>query len=571
MSRSRAAWWPALACGLVTALVYLPALSNGFVSWDDPEVLLENLHVRRLDATSLRWMWSSFHTGNWIPLTWLSHALVYRVARLDPWAHHAANVALHVLNTGLVFLLARALLARARERGLSGPDPRHAPWAAATASLLFGLHPLHVESVAWIAERKDVLYTPFFLLAMLAALWRPQAPERRRWPAWLTLLAFLLALLAKPMAVTLPLALLALDVWPLGRRPSEWRAALVEKAPLFVVAAASAAVTVLAQSAGGAVAPIDQVSVAFRAMNALHSVAFYLWKMLVPLDLLPLYPIGRTASGAFGPANVVAALAVVAVSAAAAWKGGRATVAAWAFYLVTLAPVLGLVQVGTQLAADRYTYVPSLGPFLVAAVLLTSSRGGRVVAALWLAALVPLTTRQIATWKDSVTLWERVVSARPGVSAIAHTNLGNAYRGVGRTQEAVAEFRKAIAVGPDHAFIENGLGTALLDLGQVDAALAALQKATALEPSYAVAYRNLWFAWEAKGDPARARAAAEAAVRWDRGYADGWSSLGVSQGRAGDLAAAEASFLRALALDPDNPDFATNLAIARERLRRSSP
>lgn len=567
MAPRRTAWGPALACAAVTALVYVPALSNGFVTWDDPEVLLENLHVRRLDAESLGWMWSTFHTGNWIPLTWLSHALVYRLARLDPWAHHAANVALHALNTSLVYLLARALFDRAQERKLPGPDLRQAPWAAAIGALAFGVHPLHVESVAWVAERKDVLYAPFFLLAMLVAV-------GRRWPAGTIPLLFLLALLAKPMAVTLPVALLVLDAWPLGRLPSEWRRAVLEKLPLFAVALASAAVTVAAQSAGGAVAAADQVPLAFRVMNAFHSVAFYLWKMVVPLGLLPFYPIGTTASGAFRASHVAAALAVLGLSAAIAWRarpGIGPVAAAWAFYLATLAPVLGLVQVGNQLAADRYTYVPSLGPFLVAAALLSASRAGRIVAVVWLAVLVPATLRQIGTWKDPVTLWERVVSARPGISSVAHTNLGNAYHGAGRNLEAVAEFRKAIAIGPDHAFIENGLGTALLDLGQVDAALAALGKATALEPSYAVAHRNLWFAWQARGDPQRARAAAEAAVHWDPGYADAWSSLGVSQGTAGELDAAERSFLRALALDPDNRDFATNLAITRERRRRGSP
>jgi protein O-mannosyl-transferase len=562
-------WGVALACALLTALVYGPALRSGFVSWDDPEVLLENLHLRRLDWESLRWMGASFHTGNWIPLTWLSHALVYRAARLDPWAHHAVNVALHAANTALVFLLVQALFQRATRRGLRSLAPSQTPWAAAIAALLFGLHPLHVESVAWVAERKDVLYAFFFLLALRVHLWEPARAEQHRLPAWFTALFFVMALGAKPMAVTLPIALLVLDLWPLGRLPAQFRSALAQKLPLFLLAAAAAWLALLAQASQGAIAARDQVPASFRIMNAFHSLGFYLWKMVLPFNLLPFYPIGRSAPAAFSTANLAAGAFVLGLSGLLLWKGrgqGAPLVAAWSFYVITLAPVLGLVQVGNQLAADRYVYLASLGPFIAVAALLASSRGGIVVAALALFALVPVTREQIRTWRDSVTLWGRVVAAYPDVSAIAHTNLANAYHGVGRNAEAVGEFQRARAIGPVHAYIENGLGTALLDLGETDAAIRAFEAALALEPTYAVAQRNLWFAWNAKGDAGRARAAAEAAVRADPGYAEAWSSLGISQGTAGSLAAAEASFRRALELDPDNVDFLENLAVTYERM-----
>jgi Flp pilus assembly protein TadD len=399
---------------------------------------------------------------------------------------------------------------------------------------------------------------------MRVSLWQPAEKERRRLPHWLVALLFVLALLSKPMAVTLPLVLVILDYWPERRLPGPWRTWLLPKLPLFVLAAGSAFVTFLAQSSQGAVAPADHVSIGFRVMNAAHSVVFYLVKAVAPFGLLPLYPIGRTPVG-LALANLASAALVLAFTV---WLLRRPLArasplrAAWAFYLVTLAPVLGLIQVGNQLAADRYTYVPLLGPILVLAAGLAASRAGRGLAVAALALCAVLTLQQIATWRDSLTLWGRVVAAYPDVSRVAHANFGNALHEAGRNREAIGEFRRALAIGPDDPVMRNGLGQALLDLGDADAAVASFEAALHLDPAYAVAHRNLWFAWNAKREPTKARAAAEAAVRADPGYAEAWSSLGISQARAGELAAAEASFRRALALDPDNRDYRTNLAVA---------
>lgn len=553
------------AVALVVGLAYLPALDNGFVSWDDPQVVVENLKLRRMDGGLLAWMLTSFHTGNWIPLTWLSHALVYAGAGLDPRPHHLANVLLHAANAGLVTLLGLALFASARAAGQPAPGPARGRAAAAIAALLFGLHPLHVESVAWVSERKDVLYAFFFLLGLLAWLRGFRAPERRS--AWrgLAAAAFVLSLLSKPMAVSFPAVLLALDVWPLGRLRREGRAALLEKAPLFAVAGASALLTLVAQSAGGAVADVEQVPPTFRMMNAFRSLVVYLVQAVWPVGLLPFYPIAGLSRSVYTAETLGAAVVVSLAAALCLWKGnGRRSYwsAAALSYLVMLLPVLGLVQVGLQAHADRYTYLPLLGPFLLAGVLLASRPPLVALAAAVLASCTLLTRAQIATWRDSVTLWERVVAAYPDVSAPAHANLGNAYRLAGRAEDAVRELRRALAIGEEHPFVHDGLGSALLDLGRTDEAIAAFQRALALEPDFPKAQRNLWFAWTAKGRHAEAQAAAEKAVELDPQYADAWSSLGISHARSGRLAPAESAFRRALALDPDNPAFLGNLATA---------
>ncbi len=554
-----------LAVAALSFLVYLPALDNGFVSWDDPQVLTENLSIRKLDAEAGRWMLSTFHTGNWIPLTWLSHALVYQAAGLDPRAHHLASVALHGANAALVLLLGLALFDAARRTKQAAPDPAHGLAAATVAALLFALHPLHVESVAWVSERKDVLYAAFYLLGLLAWLGSFANPKEQRLRRRLALLCFLLSLLSKPMAMTFPFLLLVLDLWPLGRLPREARAAVVEKWPLFAIAGVSALVTVAAQSEGGAVAPLEGVPAPFRVMNALRSLVTYLVQALWPSDLLPFYPIGPIEGGTYTAQTLGATLVVCALGALALWKGSGTRgywSAALASYLVMLAPVLGLVQVGEQLHADRYTYLPLVGPFLLAGALLASRPALLGAAALALAACTLLTRDQIATWKDSVTLWERVVNSHPGASATAHTNLGNAYRAAGRVEDAVRQHQESAKLRPEHPFVHDGLGTALLDLGRVDEAIAAFERAIALEPRYPQALRNLWFAWSAKGRPAEAQAAVEKAVALDPNYADAWSSLGISHARAGRLADAEAAFRRAAQLDPRNAAFLGNLATA---------
>jgi tetratricopeptide (TPR) repeat protein len=556
----------ALGVALLAGLVYLPALQCGFVSWDDPEVLLENRHVRRLDRDSLSWMLTSFHTGNWIPLTWLSHALVFRAAGLDPRAHHLANLLLHAANTGLVLLLSLQILQSARARAAPAlPEARELA-AAALAAILFGLHPLHVESVAWVAERKDALCAFFFLLSLLAYL--SHAGSGRRSPLVLSLGLFVLALLAKPMAVSLPLVLLILDFWPLRRLPGR-RSVLFEKLPFLALALASGLVTIAAQAAGGAIAAGERVGLAFRLLNAARSLVLYLVEMLMPVGLLPFHPIADGDRPFTAPLVLCAALVLSATLACLrSGRGPRAWLpAAWAFYVVTLLPVLGILQVGGQSRADRYTYLPSLAPFLLAGVALARLKHAVPVSLALSAALSALTVRQIATWRDSITLWERVAEAYPDASPIVHTNLANAYRTGARLDDAVREYRRALAL-ERHPFTLDGLGITLLDQGRVQEAIAQLEQAVALQPRYAKAHRNLWFAYRRAGREDLAIQSIHRALAADPGYADAWSNLGISLAVHRRLPQAEQAFERALRLDPGNPDFLANLATVYQEQRR---
>lgn len=572
-SRQDGPRWTGAVAGLVaivTALVYMPALSNAFVNWDDPSVLVENLHIRRLDGASLGWMFTTFHTGNWIPLTWLSHALVYRLAGLDPSAHHLVNVLLHALNTALVLLVSLELLRLGRIRAAppSAEAPQRDLVAATIAALLFGLHPLHVESVAWVAERKDLLCALFFLLSLRAYLayigstGPPSRPARgRRDRLALSLGLFVLALLSKPMAVTLPVVLLILDRWPLRRLGGDWRRALLEKLPFFVAAIGAGLLTITAQASAGAIAAAERVGTAFRLMNAALSLVRYLWQMVVPAGLLPFYPI-VDAERAFTPATTGSAVLVLALTAACVIHGAERRAwlgAAWAYYVVTLLPVLGVLQVGGQSHADRYTYLPSVAPFLLAGAGIAAWRGAALLGLALAAGLSILTVRQIGTWRDSITLWERVIQTYPDVSPIVHNNLANAHRSAGRLDDAVREYRRALAIRR-HAYSLDGLGITLLDQGRVDEAISELENAIADEPRYAKAHRNLWFAYRRKGREDLALSAIERAVAADPDYADAWSNLGISQGVHGRLPESEQAFLRALQLDPGNPDFLANLA-----------
>jgi len=455
--------------------------------------------------------------------------------------------------------------------------------AATLSALLFGVHPLHVETTAWIAERKGIVCALFLLLSLWTYLRYASSPARKL--GWLgaSFISFVLALLSKPMAITLPLLFLILDWWPLGRLRGNLARTLGEKAPFFAVTALFALITIRAQTGVQAVIALDAVPLAFRVMNAFHSIIFYLWKMLVPVALVPFYPIVRPETSAGTLPNVAAVLMVMLVSIACLRYGGgeRAYLsAAWLGYLVILAPVLGIVQVGSQAAADRYTYFATLSPFLlvsagVAPLAFPTTAAAhpsgirRWTAVGLCAALVAvlgyLTVGQIAIWKDSTTLWEHITRAYPELSMIAHTNLANAYREAGRVDEALREYDRVIALTAPHAVPPEGTGVALLDKGLADEAILEFKKAIALDPRHAKAYRHLWLAYDKKGMADEALAAVQKAVELDPEFAEAYSSLGISYGRKGRFEDSKRAFAKALSLEPGNPQYLANLATTYQR------
>lgn len=460
---------------LAAFTVYLPTLDYGFVNWDDPPYVYENPAIRSFDPGTLASFFTTVTHSNWHPLTMISYAFDYLILGLNPFIYHLTNVALHSVNTALVFILTARLVSV--HEGSWGRDamPRWAAFAGLTASHLFGLHPLHVESVAWISERKDVLSTFFFLLSVLSYLSYLNAPAAGRLKHYvLTMVFFVLALLSKPMAVTLPLVLLLVD-FSAGRTRARLIGVVVEKAPFFVLGAASALMTLWAQKSGGAIETLDYYPLASRIGVAAKAYILYLYKTVLPFDLAPFYPrpvvvnlLWAKYLGSFALLAVVTAVCLYLA------KRNRAPLAAWLYYLITLLPVIGLVQVGGQAAADRYMYIPSIG-LVVAAGAYSGrmfkglDRPARMAftAAVIVIALVlsALTVKQASIWKDSVTLWTYEIGLYPDSVPVAYYNRGDAYARQGDLHLAIKDFDRAVEIAPKYvsAYINRGVAYKSLD------------------------------------------------------------------------------------------------------------
>jgi tetratricopeptide (TPR) repeat protein len=412
---------------------YAQVLHFDFVTYDDPDYVTANARVQNAD---IAWAFRTGYAGNWFPLTWLSHMLDYALFGLDAGAHHFTNVVLHLLTTLLCF----AWLVR-----LTG-----ARWRSALVAFLFALHPLHVESVAWVAERKDVLSGLFCVLTLMAYT---------RGRRWLALVLFCCGLMAKPMLVTLPIVLLLLDWWPLRRGLH-----LVEKLPFFAASIAVSVITFLAHREAGATASLALIPPLVRFENALVSYAAYIVQMFWPVGLAVFYPYPLDSLAV--PA-IFAALAIAAVTAFAIRYRDRFPylTVGWLWYLVMLLPVIGIVQVGAQARADRYTYLPMLGLSVAlvwgAADLLSRYRRVQapVAAAVCLACAI-LTFRQVSYWHDSVTLYQHAIAATTG-NYVAHYNLAVLYDGRGQLDDAAAQYRETVRARPLFAPAHLALGQIL--------------------------------------------------------------------------------------------------------------
>jgi protein O-mannosyl-transferase len=525
----------AATIALATFLVYLPALQNDYVYWDDNLYIFENPNIRSLDAAFFRWAFFGFHVSNWHPLTWISHAVDYALWGLNPPGHHLTSVILHAVNTALVVTLALRLFEIARERSVQNASSsylhnRTILIAAAATGLLFGIHPVHVESVAWVSERKDLLCALFFLLCVMAYVKyaRGQGSGVRSQESGdsgknraggftaffnkyylLSIALFILALMSKPMAVTLPIVLLILDWYPLGRIRSFktlWLAG-VEKLPFFVLSLASSVLTILAQSAGKSMVSMEFVPLTTRLLVAAQALIVYLQKMLLPLNLMPLYTYPKDVS--LSSLMYLSALCLgIGVTAACAVLARKQKVwlSVWCFYGVTLIPVLGIIQVGNQPMADRYTYLPSLGPFLIAGMgaawvshkALREDRrrflvrGASVLIALILVVCLScLTARQTAVWRDSLSLWTYVIEKEPGKIPLAYNNRGMVFFKDGKLDQAIADFDMGITLDPLYAKAYYNRGSVYEKMGRLDKAIADYRKTISLDPLYYEAYYYL--------------------------------------------------------------------------------
>ena len=546
-----------LACALIAgALVtYWPVGQHEFINFDDPAYVTENVHVTDgLTAAGVRWAFTSGHAGNWHPLTWLSHMTDVELFGVQSGRHHLVNVALHVLSAVLLFWL---FLRLTQQR-----------WPSVFVAGVFAVHPLHVESVAWIAERKDVLSACLFMLTLHAYVSYVRRPQASRYMVLITV--FALGLMAKPMVVTTPFVLLLLDYWPLKRlqRSEGWRAVVAEKLPLVAMAAASSAVTYIVQSQAGAVRTFDVLPFSVRLANAVVSYVGYLVKAFWPAALAPIYPypLNRSWLLVAGAALLIGAITTVVILL----RRSRPYLAVgWFWFIGMLVPVIGLIQVGSQPIADRYAYLPLVGISVAVAWGLRGLVAGKPVAeravslaaAVAIVALAVVAHRQVTYWRTSEALWQHAIAVVPG-NYRAHANLGQVLAELGQYDAAIAQEREAIRIKSDFADAHHYLGSALLDAGKVDEAVVALREALRLRPRYVAAHNSLGLALAAQQKSAEAAEHFEEARRLSPDFAPAHGNLGVALANQGKIDEAIAALSEAVRLQPQSAHAHTNLARA---------
>ena len=583
----------ASSVAIVTFIVFLPALQNEFINWDDETYVYQNLFVRAIDMRLLKSAFAEFHEANWHPLTWISHAIDYAIWGLNPLGHHLTNNILHSLNALLVvFLVMRLMEVYKKTAGnnrLSQAflNDRTILITGAVTGVLFGLHPLHVESVAWVAERKDLLCAFFFLLSIIKYTQyvieinetaSPNSALRFYNTKYLFAIAFfILSLLSKPMAVTLPFVLLLLDWYLFGRIQSlkTFWIPFVEKLPFIALTLISSILTILAQKAGGAMGLMQYVPLSTRVLVGAQSLIVYLGKMMVPVKLVPYYPYPENVSlssleylSSFVLVIGITLFCVVIAKRQKLW------LFLWGYYVITLLPVLGIVQVGNQSMADRYTYLPSLGPFLIIGVIaanvyekVTAINQRRVILRIsslfiFLAMFILIsyaTIRQIGIWKNSTVFWNYVIEKEPEKVPVAYYNLGRAYESQGQSDRAIEVYQTALRLEPDSAEAHNNLGVAYAVKGQFDKAIPEYQTALRLNSDYIDAHNNLGVAYASQGHLDSAVAEFQTALRLDPDSVKAHNNLGIAYKSQGLFNKAIAEYQTALRLNPDYIDAHYNL------------
>jgi tetratricopeptide (TPR) repeat protein len=571
--------WAMLLLSLGTLIVFGRAVVGAFVFDDTPYVVL-NDHVNTgLSFKNFVWSLTGVHGANWHPLTWMSHMLDVTIFGLHPMGMHVVNIIFHVANVLLLLLVLTKMTGSL--------------WKSAFVSALFAIHPLHIESVAWIAERKDVLSTMFWLLTMLAYIHYVEKPVRSRYV--LIVLAFVLGLMSKPMLVTLPFVLLLLDYWPLNRvKIGEWRWSLVwEKVPLFALSGASSLIAFLAQRHQGAVMSVKVFPFIYRLENALVSYLAYILKMLWPANLAVFYP-HPVKQPAWEIAAAIVVLAVISILVIRAAKKHPFLAVGWLWYVGTLIPVIGLVQVGGQALADRYTYVPLIGLFVIVAwgvpeilsKFWSEENLANVYPSIAAVILLPLmisTVYQLGYWKNNITLFSHAIAVTK--NDYNQYNLASAYLDAGQYDKAIIHFRKSLAFDPNNADAHCNLGTSLYRMGRIPEAVDQYQQAIQDNPKYATAHYNLAVALQKLGRMPEAQYAYNEAVFLNPKLKDLQDPLvrqtnkpggtskpemspqehfdkGIAYVRQGKIPEAKAEFQEVIRLDPNHAEAHCNLGCA---------
>jgi hypothetical protein len=530
-----------LAAGLflTTVLVFQPAVRCDFINFDDPSYVQNNpLLYGGLSLDSAGRAITTVHAGYWIPLTWLSYLVDYQLCGLDPAGYHRTNVLLHAASAALLFVVLFRMT--------------NAVGRSLVAAALFALHPVQVESVAWVTERKDVLSTLFLVLALGAYARYAERPSVRRY--LLVVLCFALGLMAKPMLVTLPVVVLLLDFWPLGRQDLGLRRLLLEKLPLFLLALAAGVLTILTQKQGTAVRSLDEFSLYARLGNAVVSSVVYLQMLVFPYPLAVFYPHPGDALPAWQA--IGAALILMAVTLLAWMLRQRAPflLVGWLWYLVTLAPVSGVLQAGWQGRADRFLYVPAIGLFILASWGVAALAPGRQRLLQWsaagvLAASVALTIVQLSHWRDSLALWEHTFAVTED-NFVTRDSLAAALLDHDCVAEAVAHLERARAINPRHELAPYLLGLAAQKENRLDDAVRHLRQALALSPEHVEALAALAEVLAELKRPDEAELQARRALALAPDSAIAMHSLGVVQMRQYHDDEALACFRDAVRLDP---------------------
>ncbi|MSP40045.1 MAG: tetratricopeptide repeat protein [Deltaproteobacteria bacterium] len=601
-------WFVPLVIAAVTLAAFFPSLSNDFVNWDDDKTLYDNPFYRGLAWPQIKWMFTTFLMGHYQPLSWLTFAFDYSLWGMNPVGYHLTNLLLHMANGVLFYFVTRRLLVAALAIPPSAENWR-LDLSAGLAALLFAIHPLRVESVAWATERRDVLSGLFYFATIYFYLRLVECSKfstRRRWLC-ATLAIYFLSLLSKATAITLPFILLVLDVYPLKRltgRPGQWfkresRGVLGEKLPFLILALAFAVAALLAQQVTGALKPLEQFGIASRLLQAGYAFMFYLGKTLWPVSLAPIYELPVDVGSWFW-LFVFCGVGTIALTMALFFFKRRwpALLACWVYYLVVLAPVTGVAQSGPQLVADRYSYLACLGwPLLIAGGFYRLSpqesfnrqryffSSGFAIMVVF--SLAILTWNQTKIWRSPIALWQHGTAVEP-LASIAHYNLGRAYEREnnlapaiesyrraatvnpsyakahfnlarllalkGDEAQALAHYRRVIEIRPDHADAHNDLGLLLELKGEDTAAVVEFHRAMEIEPAHGRALFNLAELLARQSDLAKAIVMYERAARSEPNQAAIQVRWAIALARQGQLASATEHFRRALELQPNDSD-----------------
>lgn len=547
----RAVFWGCAALAVLTLAAYWPVFSADFVNFDDPVYVTKNPHVLTgLTWANWGWAWTSLEAANWHPITWLSLQLDAQLYGQRAAGYHATNLILHLVNSLLLFGWLRQLT--------------RSPEFAFTVAALFAVHPLHVESVAWIAERKDVLSSLFGIAALWAYTSYARAPRIRAYLFACGL--FALSLMAKPMWVTLPMQLLLLDLWPLERMSAgsegisgskaDWRRLLLEKIPFLILSVISCLITLRAQQV--ALKSLEIMPFWTRVGTAVVAYVIYLQKTIWPTRLALFYPYPNPPYDSVILSESIVLLVVITLFGIIRFRRCPAILMGWLWYLGTLVPVIGIVQVGDQAYADRYAYLPHIGLLiaLIWELRQFSDRSDswvtarRVVIGFAVVGYALLTRMQVAYWQNSESIWRHTLAVTEN-NAMAHNNLGTVLSTKGQLKEAIVELEQAAELKPDFAEIRFNLGNALKDAGQIDLAEPQLRAALQLDPEHALAHQALGVILAVKGQTSEAVEHLSHAAKLRASDPSAWLNLATAQASQESFSAAASSFARAAELQPE--------------------